>query len=80
MSDVVFFIVLIFAAGHFGWAIICGIKDRRLHNRYGANLEVDFREEPIGFFCVTIFYIAIWLWLAYLAVNAAINAYEFAFN
>jgi len=50
-----------------------------LHNRYGPNLEVDFREEPIEFVCATILYIAMWCWLAYLFALTAINAYKFVF-
>ena len=80
MIEISFFITLLIAAGHFGWAIVCGVKDKRLHNRYGPNLEVDFREEPIGFICITAVYIAMWCWLVYLTANSAIKVYSLVFD
>lgn len=77
MISIIFLIILLVATGHLGWAIVCGIKDKRLHNRYGSNLEIDFREEPIGFIGITVLYVAIWCWLAYLTADTAINAYNF---
>ncbi len=79
MNNIISLIILLVATCHFGWAIVCGIRDKRLHNRYGPNLEVDFREEPIGFIGITILYIAIWCWLAYLTAVTVKNAYNFVF-